>query len=273
MIGAGGLCAQTPPSTPAPAPASPAQPAAAPSTPPAVIDPLAPIALPTDVKHVPEYPAPPAEGIYVSDTGVVLSIDEQRTINKAAAKVKELTGLPVMVVTISSLEWMGADPRGAGAAAGTGAITKYGRDLFNHWSLGSAKDNKGVLLLVSRLDRQSRVTLGEGWGNSQDNLARRLEDTMLTPATTSGAYADGLIKAIAEVEGMYTRAGYPTEMPAAVDGVPGVVPAGGSPTTVPGAPGSSGLGSIGWATWVGIGVVGLVVIVLAAVLGRASKGG
>ena len=232
---------------------------------PSVQEPSKP-SLPTS--HPVEYPAPPGDGIFVSDSGVILSLDEQRTVNKAAAHVKATTGLPVMVVTISSLEIMGAGPKVT--------INEYGRELFKHWSVQNARDDRGVLLLLSRYDRQACAVLGAGWGTTQDAFKQRVEDVTLTPTATAGnAYASGLIRAVNEVSAMYISAGYPKEMPRGGEGKGELA----APAARSGGAGAAGdapvvppaSGPLGAFAWIGIGVVVIGVIVAAAVMAIASK--
>lgn len=251
--------AQTPSSPPVPAVPSAAAPHQS-----SALEPVKP-SLPAS--YPVEYPAPPTDGIYVSDSGVILTIDEQRTVNKAAAHVKATTGLPVMVVTISSLEIMGAGPKVT--------INEYGRELFKHWSVQSAQDDRGVLLLLSRNDRQACAVLGAGWGTAQDAFKQRVEDVTLIPTAAAGnAYASGLIRAVNEVSAMYISAGYPKEMPAGAGAgdraSPAALPSGagegGSAPVVPPAP-----GPLGAFVWVGIGVVAIGILVALALMAIASK--
>lgn len=236
--------------------AAPAPTAQAPS----VQEPSKP-SLPTS--HPVEYPAPPVDGIFVSDSGVILSLDEQRSVNKAAALVRESTGLPVMVVTISSLEIMGAKP--------TVTLVEYGRELFNHWSLASAPDDRAVLLLLARNDRQACVILGSGWGTSQDAFKQRIEATTLIPTATNGGYASGLTRAVNEVGAMFTQAGYPKEMRGApAGGVSGSSVSPGSAAAVPldSPPPPS---SLGWVAWVGIGLMVVIGALVAVIFVRGKS--
>ncbi len=40
--------------------------------------------------------------------------------------------------------------------------------LFNHWGIGDATRNDGVLFLVSRFDRDMRIEVGSGYGATHD---------------------------------------------------------------------------------------------------------
>lgn len=213
----------------------------------------------------PDYPAAPVEGIYVSDRGVVLSIDQQTGINKAAALVKIKTGLPVMVVTIRSLEVMGADP-----AKG---LDPYAREVFKRWATGTSGGDRAALLVLSRDDLQARLILGAGWPAEQQQAAQRLADGPVLTAVKAGRAGEGLLAAVGDVGAMFTAAGYTTDAIVSPVALP---PGGGkiaADTPVPASVPASGgtLASVGPLTWIGIGVLFLVVVIFAAVLSRSAK--
>lgn len=152
------------------------------------------VVAPASARDGPEYPKPLDPGIYISDRAVVLTIGDVTRLNKAAAEIFETSGVPVVVVTIKSVEDMGGDP--------AGGIEKYAKDLFNHWGIGSAKDNRGVLLLLSSGDRKARIQLGSAWPPSQDAVTQKIMDTSIVPAIKRGAIAQGLIAGVTDLGAM-----------------------------------------------------------------------
>ena len=225
-------------------------------------DPNGPLPTPPKPEYKPEYPAAPVDGIYVSDRGVVLTVQEQKDVNKAAAKVKFTSGLPVYVVTISSLERMGADP-----ALG---LDPYARELFKHWSVASAKEDRGVLMVLSRDDRQARVLLGAGWPAVQQVTAKAAADEILLPALKTGRVGDSVLAAINHIDAMFVAAGYSSEMPAGAAGAAGGKLA---PVQQPAAapPPPSFVNAMGVGAWVAIVVVGAVLVVVAVLAVLATK--
>jgi uncharacterized protein len=219
------------------------------------------------------YPEPPAAGHYVVDEAGLLSQAEAAEIDSAAAAVMAGAGRPVMVVTIPSLARMGADP--------AGGVEPYATALFNRWRIGSERDNVGVLLLVSKDDRRSRIELGGGWPDAQNVVTDRIMSGDIVPQMRQGRYAAGLLAGVKRL-GEMTRA-VPVESATAQ---PGSIapPAGGlapnSPLYSPPQQNFFGpaLGCVGFgAVVMVIGVAGLIVLVRrstgAARVGRRHRYG
>jgi uncharacterized membrane protein YgcG len=217
---------------------------------------------PLKVEFKPDYPAAPADGIYVSDRGIVLSVEEQKNINKLAAKVKFSSGVPVYIVTIRSLETMGADP--------VLGLDGFAKEVFKRWSVASAKDNRGVLMVLSRDEADARVLLGAGWGGTQDAAAARIAAETLAPALKTGRAGPAILDAINKVDAMLTAAGYSSELPVpASDATSGRLVGAPAPTVVPQSPG--GLSRLGSWEWIIIAGVALVIFVIAGLVLLATR--
>ncbi|HYD01871.1 MAG TPA: TPM domain-containing protein [Phycisphaerales bacterium] len=241
-----------------PAAAQPAEPAL-PASPPAAQP--ARTAQPPLIELKPDYPAPPTDGIFVSDRGAVFTVDEQTRLNKAAAKIRFASGLPVMVVTVRSLEAMGMGPEQS--------VDTYAREVFRQWGIPTAKDDRGLMIFISRDDKQARVLLGAGWAAEHEPTARRIAEATLTPALNTTKVGEAVLLSMREVESMLGRAGYSTELPDTVappvDGK--ILPP--SPQSAVPPPSSSFIATIGRGTWLAI-IGGVVVLIIFAVL--AAKG-
>ena len=239
--------AAQPPAEPA-APAAPALPASG--------------TQPPLIELKPDYPAPPAEGIFVSDRGAVFTVDEQTRLNKAAAKIKFASGLPVMVVTVRSLEAMGMGPEHS--------VDTYAREVFRQWEIPAAKDDRGLMIFISRDDKQARVLLGGGWAAEHQPTARRIAEATLTPALNTSRVGEAVLLSMREVESMLGRAGYSTDLPDTVaptaDGK--ILPP--SPQSAVPPPSSSFIASIGRGTWIAIlgGITLLIIFGVIAAKGR-----
>lgn len=209
-----------------------------------------------------EFPAPPEQGIFVSDRGAVLSIDSTKLINKASAEVMVSTGVPVMVVTIRSVEHMGGD-----TAAG---VEGYARELFNRWGVGNADDNRGILLLYSRGDSKVRVQLGKGWPATQDGVVQGIVDGVIVPPIKRNSAGEGLLAGVRALGAMIEADNvqrFPKRdramLPSAVPGAAPVAPP----------PATDVLSSLGVWLWIGGGVLVAVVLLGAFVLSRRGAGG
>lgn len=142
----------------------------------------------------PLFPQAPGEGNYVVDQANVLGVSDLLRINAAAAGFKQTTGVPIIVVTIKSLAGQQADP--------AGGIEAYALSLFNSWGVGSQRDNRGVLLLMAKEDRKTRIQLGGAWPASQDAVTRVIMDETIVPSFKRGAFADGLFNGVNKLGAM-----------------------------------------------------------------------
>lgn len=72
-------------------------------------------------------------------------------------------------------------------------IAQFGIRLAEHWQLGRAKQDDGVILIVAKDDRKLRIEVGYGLeGAIPDALAKRIISEQLTPAFKQGHYAAGI---------------------------------------------------------------------------------
>lgn len=131
----------------------------------------------------------PRYGGPVTDAADWLSEQERAQLAERVDSVRTQKGAELAVVIIESL----LDE----------SIEEYALRLFNTWKLGQKGKDNGVLLVVSRLDRQLRIEVGYGLeGSLTDSRAARIINQIIVPAFKLGDYARGLeegVQAIKEV--------------------------------------------------------------------------
>lgn len=92
------------------------------------------------------------------------------------------TSTQIVIVTEESLE--GDDP------------FQYAQRLATKWGIGGAGNDNGILLYVSKQDRQVRIQTGQGTeGFLPDITAKRIIENIIVPAFRSGNYYQGLDRA------------------------------------------------------------------------------
>jgi uncharacterized protein len=94
----------------------------------------------------------PTAAFYVSDYADVISDETARYIIEKNDALYAGTGAQIVIVTVSGL--------------GGESIEKYANSLFNEWGIGSAKENNGVLLLMSIGDDDYWALRGKGLENT-----------------------------------------------------------------------------------------------------------
>jgi len=118
---------------------------------------------------------------YVNDYGTVLEPKQEDEI-RDWLKTLDRSGIEMTVLTIDTMKDYGH----------RGEIEPFATGLFNTWGIGDAAKNNGVLILVSRVDRQMRIELGAGYAKSFDAKMQGVIDTQMLPSFRDGDYAEGI---------------------------------------------------------------------------------
>jgi uncharacterized protein len=139
------------------------------------------------------YPTRPVEGAFIADEASLLSPEAAAEIKSIASSLQSDTGIPLIVVTITSLQ--------AHGAAGL-TIEAYAMSLFNTWGIGHEKRNRGLLLLVSEGDRQARIELGADWGAGEHADSRQVMDGLIVPQFREGNMSGGILAGVRGLDAM-----------------------------------------------------------------------
>ncbi|MEX2142547.1 MAG: TPM domain-containing protein [Pirellulales bacterium] len=137
----------------------------------------------------------PGEREFVLDQANLISDADTQAIKQLADKLLTDKAAPIIVVTIESMTQYG----GSGLR-----IETFARLLFDQWGIGPVKLgdtswNYGMLLLVSKHDRQARIELGAGWRREKDAVAEKIMNELIVPRFKSGDFSGGIV---AGVEGL-----------------------------------------------------------------------
>lgn len=146
---------------------------------------------------------PPAEHFYRDDAGLI-GTAEGAEIDRIAGELLRQERIPIIVVTIPSLAAQGA----AGMT-----IERYAYELFNHWGVGFADRNYGMLLLVSKGDRRARIELGGGWGHASNFAAQQVMDSLMVPEFRQGRFSEGILAGVRGLDALARGLGLPRPEP------------------------------------------------------------
>lgn len=109
----------------------------------------------------PSYPGKPTTNIYVQDYAGMIGQATETQILEEARQVDLKTTAQICVVTVNSL--------------GGYSIEDYANGLFRKWGIGNKAKDNGVLLLLSKADREIRIEVGYGLeGRINDAKAGRM---------------------------------------------------------------------------------------------------
>ena len=113
------------------------------------------------VYAVPSFPSKPTTNIYVQDYAGMMSQPTVTQILEEARQVDLKTTAQISIVTINSLDGNN--------------IKEYANGLLRKWGIGNKTKNNGILLLLSRSDKEIGIEVGYGLeGRINDAKAGRM---------------------------------------------------------------------------------------------------
>jgi uncharacterized protein len=135
---------------------------------------------------------------FVVDRANLLSAADKQRIQEICDKLLTDKATPIIVVTINSM----ASHNGAGMG-----IESFATLLFNQWGIGVKELNgqtwnTGILLLVSKNDRKSRIELGGYWRRDQDALAQQIMNEQMVPRFKQGDFSGGILAGVESLDKM-----------------------------------------------------------------------
>jgi uncharacterized protein len=128
---------------------------------------------------VEDVPNPRHSNVWVSDTIDVLDSASELLINTQLDKLERDTTVEIAVVTVQEVDT--ATPKG------------FATELFNHWGIGKADSDNGLLILLVRGER--RLEMETGYGTEvvlHDAWLKRMQTREMVPHFKAGRYGEGL---------------------------------------------------------------------------------
>jgi len=129
------------------------------------------------------YDLPPRPAGPVLDEGEMLSDAEEQRLARKIAAFADTTSTAVVVVTLQSLN--------------DAPISDYAVELGRAWGVGQEGKDNGVVMLVSRGDREMFIATGYGVeGALPDAIANRIVERVITPAFREGQFYAGIDRGV-----------------------------------------------------------------------------
>jgi uncharacterized protein len=125
---------------------------------------------------------PTFEDVYINDFAGILDDGRETRLRDDLIRLYDRTGVEMVVVTMSTMRAYGH----------AGEIEPFATGLFNHWGIGNANLDNGVLLLVAKDDRQMRIELGDGYDRAMDARMQRIIDRDILPEFRKGNFGLGI---------------------------------------------------------------------------------
>jgi uncharacterized protein len=208
----------------------------------------------------------PGQHEFILDQANLLSETDKAKIRQIAEKLLKDKAAPIIVVTIDSMAHHG----GVGLR-----IETFAQLLFDQWGIGPAKVGKtpwnyGILLLVSRDDRQARIELGAGWRRDKDVQAQQIMDEQIIPRFKQGNFSGGIVAGVESLDKLARDLKLPSRPRSTAEYI------------VPAVIGGLGLftvislirrGSSGWAWIFWAAILGVIGAILYEMANNRSRGG
>lgn len=120
---------------------------------------------------------------WVTDQTGTLDSNTRSHLEQALAELEKRKGAQLAVLVVPT--------------TGEDTVETYARRVFDHWRIGRAKVDDGILFLVAKDDRRLRIEVGYGLeGAVPDLLAGRIIREQVTPHFRSGDYAGGIVAGV-----------------------------------------------------------------------------
>ena len=132
----------------------------------------------------------------INDLANVLNDDDRAEVREMLRGLKSDTGIEMTVLTIEN----------QAPYAPNQTMEEFATAIFNHWEIGDASRNAGILVLVLPGDRAMRIELGSGYDKSWDDVAGRVIDRSFLPSFRSDKYARGIKDGISDTINTLARA-------------------------------------------------------------------
>ena len=133
------------------------------------------------------FPDKPALEKFVVDQANFMGTEAEASINEISQSLLRQVKIPIFVVTITSL---------AKHDANSYSIEEFARNLFDHWGIGYKDHNYGILLLISKEDREARIELGAEWGRAHDQKMQKIMDKVIIPKFKENDFENGILKGV-----------------------------------------------------------------------------
>jgi uncharacterized protein len=140
----------------------------------------------------------PGDREFILDRASLINEADTQKIKQVADQLLTAKAAPIVVVTVESTsKYAGSKLR----------IETFSRLLFDQWGvgpqqLGTTPWNYGILLVVSRDDRQSRIELGAGWKRDKDLVAQEIMNNVIIPRFKRGDYSSGITQGVEALDRM-----------------------------------------------------------------------
>jgi uncharacterized protein len=128
---------------------------------------------------VQEIPSPRPQNAWVADTVDMIDADAEARLNQLISAIEAEQGVEIAVVTVEDVD--------------TPTPKDFATALFNHWGIGKARNDNGLLVLMVR--GQRRLEMETGYGTEAvltDGWLKSMQQRDMVPEFKAGRFGAGL---------------------------------------------------------------------------------
>jgi uncharacterized protein len=145
---------------------------------------------------VEEVPNPRQQNSWISDTADTIPAESEARLNALLGRINQQTKAEIAVVTVDDVD---------------GTPKQFATALFNHWGVGSAERNDGVLFVMVMNERRLEVEVGYGLEPSlPDGWLGTMQTNSMVPRFKQSDFAGGLEVGVIEVGKRLGATGLPS---------------------------------------------------------------
>ncbi len=129
---------------------------------------------------------------YVSDPERIIGYSETEILNGKLRELRDSSGVQAAVVVLPAID-----------DENYGSAKEFATELFNRWGIGDRETNNGLLILLLTAEGGREVVFETGQGLESvltDGLCKLIQTRKMIPFLKEGAYGEGLIAGVDEVE-------------------------------------------------------------------------
>ncbi|WP_300034016.1 YgcG family protein [uncultured Roseobacter sp.] len=127
-------------------------------------------------------PYPDYKSLTVNDYANILPAAEETQLSLQLETLRRETGVEMTVLTLKTQNDYAPDK----------TLEQFATGLFNHWGIGDAGRNDGVLVLILSDDRAMRIELGAAYKRDWDRVSERVIDDHFLDAFAAGNFPKGI---------------------------------------------------------------------------------
>lgn len=123
---------------------------------------------------------------YVNDYADLLTPAQEQEIAAKLEDLRKNRDIDMTVLTIANRAAYGQ----------TISNEEFATTLFNQWGVGDRNRNDGVLFLVSLLDREMRIEVGSGYGDTKNAALQKIIDRIVIEQFRLNTYDTGILNGV-----------------------------------------------------------------------------